>query len=154
MRPRVQGGRAGSAEPRRTATACATRRSPATTPGATRCGWPTTTWGWGGERPRNPRPLRRRVPLRRLPDREPHLQLDAQPGRGLRPPDHGPGRRGPGPGARARPESRGNRSEEHTSELQSRENLVCRLLLEKKKTNMTPTPADCAGSTRLLTEAY
>src|SRR5690606_40819607 len=26
----------------------------------------------------------------------------------------------------------GNRSEEHTSELQSRENLVCRLLLEKK----------------------
>src|SRR5690606_42038125 len=28
-----------------------------------------------------------------------------------------------------------NRSEEHTSELQSRENLVCRLLLEKKKKN-------------------
>src|SRR5207302_10403851 len=28
-----------------------------------------------------------------------------------------------------------SRSEEHTSELQSRENLVCRLLLEKKKTN-------------------
>src|SRR5690606_39602755 len=27
------------------------------------------------------------------------------------------------------------RSEEHTSELQSRENLVCRLLLEKKKAN-------------------
>src|SRR5690606_39382335 len=27
------------------------------------------------------------------------------------------------------------RSEEHTSELQSRENLVCRLLLEKKKTD-------------------
>src|SRR5690606_19857885 len=27
----------------------------------------------------------------------------------------------------------GQRSEEHTSELQSRENLVCRLLLEKKK---------------------
>src|SRR5690606_40281504 len=26
----------------------------------------------------------------------------------------------------------GSRSEEHTSELQSRENLVCRLLLEKK----------------------
>src|SRR2546429_5999539 len=31
-----------------------------------------------------------------------------------------------------------NRSEEHTSELQSRLHLVCRLLLEKKKTN-TPT---------------
>src|SRR2546430_6150319 len=28
------------------------------------------------------------------------------------------------------------RSEEHTSELQSQSNLVCRLLLEKKKTNM------------------
>src|SRR5690606_41207814 len=28
---------------------------------------------------------------------------------------------------------RSPRSEEHTSELQSRENLVCRLLLEKKK---------------------
>src|SRR2546421_4442030 len=27
------------------------------------------------------------------------------------------------------------RSEEHTSELQSRSDLVCRLLLEKKKTN-------------------
>src|SRR5690606_41914391 len=29
-----------------------------------------------------------------------------------------------------------HRSEEHTSELQSRENLVCRLLLEKKKTHV------------------
>src|SRR5207302_5817989 len=29
------------------------------------------------------------------------------------------------------------RSEEHTSELQSRENLVCRLLLEKKKKTKT-----------------
>src|SRR5436309_9613295 len=29
--------------------------------------------------------------------------------------------------------TRSPRSEEHTSELQSRENLVCRLLLEKKK---------------------
>src|SRR5690606_41687720 len=28
------------------------------------------------------------------------------------------------------------RSEEHTSELQSRENLVCRLLLEKKKNEL------------------
>src|SRR5690606_40168980 len=28
------------------------------------------------------------------------------------------------------------RSEEHTSELQSRENLVCRLLLEKKENNI------------------
>src|SRR5436309_8269469 len=31
------------------------------------------------------------------------------------------------------------RSEEHTSELQSRENLVCRLLLEKKKKTRAKT---------------
>src|SRR3712207_7327166 len=30
-----------------------------------------------------------------------------------------------------------DRSEEHTSELQSRQYLVCRLLLEKKKTDIT-----------------
>src|SRR5687768_18119007 len=36
---------------------------------------------------------------------------------------------GPAPGGRRRP----SRSEEHTSELQSRLHLVCRLLLEKKK---------------------
>src|SRR2546430_9152740 len=30
------------------------------------------------------------------------------------------------------------RSEEHTSELQSQSNLVCRLLLEKKKNNKKP----------------
>src|SRR6516162_2922320 len=35
------------------------------------------------------------------------------------------------------------RSEEHTSELQSHCNLVCRLLLEKKK---HPWPADDAGA--------
>src|SRR2546422_2891526 len=32
------------------------------------------------------------------------------------------------------------RSEEHTSELQSRLHLVCRLLLEKKKKEMTAVP--------------
>src|SRR4029434_11327287 len=32
------------------------------------------------------------------------------------------------------------RSEEHTSELQSHLNLVCRLLLEKKKPHTTDTP--------------
>src|SRR3712207_8096975 len=31
------------------------------------------------------------------------------------------------------------RSEEHTSELQSRQYLVCRLLLEKKKSNHVPS---------------
>src|SRR2546427_6406464 len=33
-----------------------------------------------------------------------------------------------------------HRSEEHTSELQSQSNLVCRLLLEKKKKQDTDTP--------------
>src|SRR3989442_8984366 len=33
-----------------------------------------------------------------------------------------------------------NRSEEHTSELQSRPHLVCRLLLEKKKTRSAISP--------------
>ena len=32
------------------------------------------------------------------------------------------------------------RSEEHTSELQSPDHLVCRLLLEKKKQKTKPTP--------------
>src|SRR3712207_8762987 len=47
-------------------------------------------------------------------------------------------------GPRARDPRRGllrlerERSEEHTSELQSRQYLVCRLLLEKKKTTSTP----------------
>src|SRR5436309_6221711 len=34
------------------------------------------------------------------------------------------------------------RSEEHTSELQSRENLVCRLLLEKKNNNAVKVRAN------------
>src|SRR5699024_11566115 len=46
-----------------------------------------------------------------------------------------PGARGRGSAARSRVASRSacSRSEEHTSELQSRFDLVCRLLLEKKK---------------------
>src|SRR6266700_7174751 len=43
------------------------------------------------------------------------------------------------PGAAIRaPRPARRRSEEHTSELQSRENLVCRLLLEKKKNHTQP----------------
>src|SRR5688572_31855179 len=42
--------------------------------------------------------------------------------------DHGVTRSGPSFGL--------ERSEEHTSELQSQSNLVCRLLLEKKKTKL------------------
>src|SRR2546427_5100247 len=50
----------------------------------------------------------------------------------------GPPPRGGGPGHRA---GLAGRSEEHTSELQSQSNLVCRLLLEKKKKNRKHTPA-------------
>src|SRR2546427_4281068 len=40
----------------------------------------------------------------------------------------------------------GRRSEEHTSELQSQSNLVCRLLLEKKKNNSSYTAPLCDAS--------
>src|SRR2546422_1270887 len=46
------------------------------------------------------------------------------------------------------PRRRGDRSEEHTSELQSRLHLVCRLLLEKKKKNKHNT------TTQYNTPAY
>src|SRR5690606_42138044 len=64
-------------------------------------------------------------PGRRLPDRRddrlrPGKHCLADPGRAWH---------------HLRREPGGLRSEEHTSELQSRENLVCRLLLEKKKKN-------------------
>src|SRR5690606_42022348 len=58
--------------------------------------------------------LRRDCPLRAAPWPDPARRSRRKP----RPPDRQPARW---------------RSEEHTSELQSRENLVCRLLLEKKK---------------------
>src|SRR5438874_9963161 len=41
----------------------------------------------------------------------------------------------------------GGRSEEHTSELQSRRDLVCRLLLEKKKTRASSAPPSKYPST-------
>src|SRR3712207_7149955 len=44
-----------------------------------------------------------------------------------------------GRGESEQPNRRRSRSEEHTSELQSRQYLVCRLLLEKKKKNSTKT---------------
>src|SRR2546430_11990140 len=40
------------------------------------------------------------------------------------------------------------RSEEHTSELQSQSNLVCRLLLEKKKSTISPTPLEARAACR------
>src|SRR5687767_10571753 len=46
---------------------------------------------------------------------------------------------------------RGFRSEEHTSELQSLAYLVCRLLLEKKKTNLPSTTKQCSKPGRTQT---
>src|SRR2546430_7799356 len=43
-----------------------------------------------------------------------------------------------------------NRSEEHTSELQSQSNLVCRLLLEKKKNK---SPDNASRRSRLVSVA-
>src|SRR2546430_9107470 len=68
----------------------------------------------------------------------------------LRLPAHAHGRPADGPPAQRRDRGRlrgRHRSEEHTSELQSQSNLVCRLLLEKKKTN--PTTATGGPHSRL-----
>src|SRR2546430_8950631 len=47
--------------------------------------------------------------------------------------------------------SRPSRSEEHTSELQSQSNLVCRLLLEKKKKQIMPfIPVHCPHRNHLM----
>src|SRR5688572_31227741 len=54
-------------------------------------------------------------------------------------------------GAQARERRRAGRSEEHTSELQSQSNLVCRLLLEKKKHTESPrrnSQTECQESRR------
>src|SRR2546422_5448808 len=69
---------------------------------------------------------------RRLPHPKP-LRVPAE-GYGLAHPGRTP--------VRTRP----SRSEEHTSELQSRLHLVCRLLLEKKK-KKTPIPLYIASNT-------
>src|SRR5204863_8089818 len=69
------------------------------------------------------RPRRRAPPHARRG--RPHVQRDAR----AHPPDREPvAQEAPVPRGCARA-----RSEEHTSELQSRRDLVCRLLLEKKK---------------------
>src|SRR5215813_15052092 len=55
----------------------------------------------------------------------------------FRSPRRRPSRRGSRPGsARPRISASPWRSEEHTSELQSRQHLVCRLLLEKQKNEL------------------
>src|SRR2546422_5495918 len=60
-------------------------------------------------------------------------------GRGVRPGTRARHGRLVAPG-HARRAATALRSEEHTSELQSRLHLVCRLLLEKKKKNKIPQP--------------
>src|SRR2546430_650751 len=90
----------------------------------------------------------------------PYTTLSRSPRVRHPPREHGPDSRNPGAqlrssglGADARPQAHegrnpagapivshrswieSHRSEEHTSELQSQSNLVCRLLLEKKKTH-------------------
>src|SRR5437667_5396580 len=53
------------------------------------------------------------------------------------------------------PARRALRSEEHTSELQSHHDLVCRLLLEKKKSiHSTPTPRARVSETTEWTTCY
>src|SRR2546422_5774201 len=52
-------------------------------------------------------------------------------------------------GRREGPRRHGSRSEEHTSELQSRLHLVCRLLLEKKKNIKKNTLVDTGKHERL-----
>src|SRR5216684_9304411 len=61
------------------------------------------------------------------------LPISVRPGGHHR--DPRPGRAHRGGRAAVLPGPAGRRSEEHTSELQSRLHLVCRLLLEKKKKN-------------------
>src|SRR5260221_1197021 len=51
------------------------------------------------------------------------------------------------PGTPTSLELRSARSEEHTSELQSHSDLVCRLLLEKKKEKDSPASATAHAST-------
>src|SRR3712207_8390399 len=78
---------------------------------------------------RSPRAPRRRQPRKRSSERRKrrldHVADDGPPGRRSLSSERSRLRR---PFQRPRP----SRSEEHTSELQSRQYLVCRLLLEKK----------------------
>src|SRR5690349_22510810 len=69
----------------------------------------------------------RAAPARRIPGARPRARGEEPDARGA-----GDECRRAGPVRRLRLPA-GGRSEEHTSELQSRRDLVCRLLLEKKK---------------------
>src|SRR6266498_5368426 len=91
-------------------------------PGAHRGGW--LAGPAGDVHGRGDHPRHEPQPRSDAPERPRHaLPQRGRSGRGQRYRDHGVA--GSGSGA--------PRSEEHTSELQSRPHLVCRLLLEKKK---------------------
>src|SRR3712207_8077606 len=78
--------------------------------------------------------------------RSPHPRpAPAARGRGLHPHSAAPRAHLPAPAA----PGRGTRSEEHTSELQSRQYLVCRLLLEKKKKTITKHTSSREKKSRL-----
>src|SRR3712207_7088071 len=64
-------------------------------------------------------------------EQAPDQVADREPDRDA--PEQVPGEPRREPGIRLPPDVGDARSEEHTSELQSRQYLVCRLLLEKKK---------------------
>src|SRR3712207_1305581 len=97
-------------------------------PGAGRC---QRRGGPGGAQ-------RPRARDRRARGRPPHERPDRREAL----PERQDGREPPAqhlPQARRELARRGRRSEEHTSELQSRQYLVCRLLLEKKKKSIQTT---------------
>src|SRR5690606_41550589 len=84
-------------------------------------------------------PTRRSSDLGAAPVPHPGRPRGARPGAAAGFRGHGVGgaglhRPGAGKEVTAGAQRFGTRSEEHTSELQSREKIVCRLLLEKKKT--------------------
>src|SRR5699024_12799824 len=74
------------------------------------------------------------------------ISSDTNNGRSRRPAAQGGGRHTPADRrgrANRRRLDRGLRSEEHTSELQSRFDLVCRLLLEKQNKNVVASDTCC-----------
>src|SRR2546430_8004107 len=77
----------------------------------------------------------------------PYTTLFRSPRRRNGPRQNAPGARiAGGYSAAVKGESSALRSEEHTSELQSQSNLVCRLLLEKKKKNIKSIIKTCRKS--------
>src|SRR2546430_13703276 len=78
-------------------------------------------------------PLPAALPISAGPVVHARPRHEADPRRPARPRDHQAVRHERAPAPSGVPETRPGRSEEHTSELQSQSNLVCRLLLEKKK---------------------